>query len=511
MSTINQSTTSAQPVSTGNKIFNALIIFSRIFVGGLFIVSGMVKANDPLGFSYKLEEYFSEAALGWTFFEPYSLLMGVLVSCGEIILGFAILFGGKAKLTIWLLLLLTVFFGILTFYTAKCDQNGTYKAKETVEVYVAADGTQTPVADVPQEEAAGMTKKTIEKEVERPVQCVTDCGCFGDALKGTIGRSLTPWESFSKDMVLLFFVLILFIGQKRIKLNNGRQDAIVLGGATLMLVLFAGYFFQWWFPVIFSLVCFAIYLLMKKSRKYTWISSEWSIAIVMSIASFGFAWYCYSYLPVKDFTPYAVGKSIPEGMKSAEELGLKPPVYGFPYNMVNKNTGEAVTVRSDEWLANKKWQGPEWEIKTVGKQVEITPGYVPPIPALSLYYESDSGQVDLAQDIINNPSKKVLVLVMYSLEKASTGKMKEINALYEEATKNGYLFYCATAAGMDECNKFSATHGCKFPYVNGDEQGILKPMVRSNPGLLLLDKGVILGKWHYNTFPDFEEVKATHL
>lgn len=459
----------------GSKIFSGLIVFSRIFVGALFIVSGMVKANDPLGFSYKLEEYFSEAAFGWTFFEPYSLGMGILVSCGEMILGFAILFGGKPKLTVWLLLLLTVFFGFLTYYTATCDPTATYTVMEQ------------------------------GKPVEHPVQCVTDCGCFGDALKGTIGRSLTPWESFTKDMVLLFFVLILFIGQKRIKLNSTKEDLVILGGATLFLILFAGYFFQWWFPVLFSVLTFVLYFMMK-TRKNVWLKNEWSIALKVSFLSFGFAWYTYNYLPVKDFTPYAVGKSIPEGMKSAEELGLKPPVYGFPYNMVNKKTGEKVTVRSDEWLANKKWQTADWEIKSVGAQEVIEEGYIPPIPALSLYYESDSGQVDIAPEVINNPDKWVLLLVVHDMKKTNLDNLNALATLSKKAKENNINFYCGTSAGFDEYTAFGKKHKLDAIFVNGDEQGILKPMVRSNPGLLLLKKGVIVGKWHNNSLPDMEEI-----
>lgn len=463
----------------GNKIFNALIYFSRVFVGGLFIVSGMVKANDPLGFSYKLEEYFSEGALGWTFFEPFSLLFGVLVSVGEVILGFAILFGGAPRLTVWLLLLLTLFFGGLTFYTATCDPNATYMVIEN------------------------------GKEVARPVQCVTDCGCFGDALKGTIGRSLTPWESFYKDMILLFFTLILFVGQRRIKINTTKEDLGILSGAFLMLVLFAGFFFQWWFPVIFALIGFAIYLVLK-NRYIAFLGQDWTIALVISIYSFAFPWYCYNYLPIKDFTPYAIGKSIPEGMKSAEELGLKPPVYGFMYHIKNKNTGEEKAMRSDEWLAKKEFQVDPWEFKSSDpNQIKISDGYIPPIPALSLYLATDTMDLDIAQDIIANPKQKVLLLVSHKLEEMKDGKMKEINAMYEKATSKGYLFVCATSAGKQEYDAFAKKHQCKFMFVNGDEQGILKPMVRSNPGLLLLDNGVILGKWHYNTLPSFEEIEET--
>ena len=79
-----------------------------------------------------------------------------------------------------------LFFSWLTFYTAQCDP---------MDTYLASDG------------------------VERSVTCVTDCGCFGDALKGSIGRSLTPWESFKKDILLLVYVLVLLFNLNKIKLN----------------------------------------------------------------------------------------------------------------------------------------------------------------------------------------------------------------------------------------------------------------------------------------------------
>ncbi len=135
-----------------------LVPFSRIFVGILFIISGFIKLNDPLGFSYKLQEYFSADVLNIPFLEPYALIISVLVVVFEVVLGVFLLIGYKPKFTVWSLLLMIVFFTFLTFYSAYFDK-------------------------------------------------VKDCGCFGDALK------LTPWESFTKDVVLLVFILILFFGK----------------------------------------------------------------------------------------------------------------------------------------------------------------------------------------------------------------------------------------------------------------------------------------------------------
>src|SRR5688500_4600239 len=137
-----------------------LIWISRMLVGALFIVSGLIKANDAIGFSYKLVEYFIVFQTPWM--NDYVLFLAAFVSILEIILGVAVIFGTRMVTVSWLLLLMIVFFTFLTFYSAYYNK-------------------------------------------------VTDCGCFGDALK------LTPWQSFTKDLVLLFFVLIIFFDRKNIR------------------------------------------------------------------------------------------------------------------------------------------------------------------------------------------------------------------------------------------------------------------------------------------------------
>lgn len=141
---------------------NIITQFSRIFVGILFIISGLIKLNDPVGFSYKLAEYFSVSVLNIPFFEPYALAIAVFLVIVEVVLGVMLLVGYKPKFTVWSLLLMVVFFTFLTFYSAYFNK-------------------------------------------------VTDCGCFGDALK------LTPWGSFTKDVILLVFILILFFNIKLIQ------------------------------------------------------------------------------------------------------------------------------------------------------------------------------------------------------------------------------------------------------------------------------------------------------
>jgi uncharacterized membrane protein YphA (DoxX/SURF4 family) len=140
---------------------------TRVFVGGLFIFSGFIKANDPLGFSYKLKEYFEvfTADSGLSLFESLAhiaLPLAILLCVSEIALGFMLLIGYKKDLTLGLLFAQIVFFTFLTFYSACYNK-------------------------------------------------VTTCGCFGDFLV------LKPWESFWKDIILLIAITLLISGKDNIK------------------------------------------------------------------------------------------------------------------------------------------------------------------------------------------------------------------------------------------------------------------------------------------------------
>ncbi|GAB2780898.1 BT_3928 family protein [Salinimicrobium soli] len=138
-----------------------LVSIARWIVGLLFIFSGFVKLNDPIGFSFKLEEYFSPSVLDLEFLAPFALVIAVLLVVFELVLGIMLLIGYLPKFTTWALLLMIIFFTFLTFYSAYYNK-------------------------------------------------VTDCGCFGDAIP------LTPWESFYKDVILFVLILILFFNRQYI-------------------------------------------------------------------------------------------------------------------------------------------------------------------------------------------------------------------------------------------------------------------------------------------------------
>lgn len=162
-----------------------LVGLCRIFVGVLFIISGFIKANDTLGFSYKLDEYF--LVFNVPFMSAISVALAQFICVAEIVLGVATLVGWRMNLVSWLLMLMIVFFTFLTFYSAYFN-------------------------------------------------VVKDCGCFGDAVK------LTPWQSFGKDVILLVLILIIFLWRHKIKplfsLRSARWTVII---AVIISSLFTYY------------------------------------------------------------------------------------------------------------------------------------------------------------------------------------------------------------------------------------------------------------------------------
>ena len=206
-------------------MFLKLIVhLSRIFVGAMFIFSGFVKLVDPIGSQYKFEEYFSEGVLNLEFLIPYALPFSIVLIIVEIMLGVSLLLGYKSKTTTWSLLGLTTIFLFLTWYSAYYNK-------------------------------------------------VTDCGCFGDAIK------LTPWETFWKNVLLIGLILILLIGVKNIKALFSKRINTSL--------------------------------------------------IILSFVSFSYIiFHVLNHLPVIDFRAYAVGKNITEGMEFPED-GSIPPVHDF--------------------------------------------------------------------------------------------------------------------------------------------------------------------------------------
>jgi len=317
---------------------------ARYLVGGLFIFSGLIKINDPVGTQIKLEEYFTvfsvDIAPFFNSLKPASLFLSVTLSTLEVVLGIALLLKYREKLVTVILLAMIVFFTFLTFYSAYFNK-------------------------------------------------VTDCGCFGDAIK------LTPWQSFGKDIVLLFFIVILFIKRKTVETNTGSFSNIVVG-ASLVLSLF----------ISFNAI---------------------------------------KHLPVIDFRAYKKGTDINTAiMPPADDPTAVPAITNYAI----------------------------W-----GDESDYT-------------FESLSG--------------RKLLVVVHDVEKTNMDSYSALTSLIG-ALGNEVESTAITASSGPDFENLRHNVQLAVPYYYSDKT-LLKTMIRSNPGLVLMDNGVIVEKWHYNDIPSADEV-----
>lgn len=407
-----------------------LISFSRIFVGSIFILSGLIKANDAVGFSFKLDEYFSPAVFDLEFLQPFSLAIAAFVCIIEIVLGLTCIFGVKKKLTAFTLLGFLIFFGFLTFYSAYFNK-------------------------------------------------VTDCGCFGDALK------FTPWQSFIKDIVLLIFAIPLLLGLKHPSYDNDKLTTNIGLLSLLTIGVLTFVVFNWTFPLFFALITIGIglFLISKTNRKI--LNS--GLLILGFLLSIAFTWYTYTYLPIKDYRPYKVEANITEGMQVPADA-LPEITHVFIENLT---TGEIKGVTMNEI----PWDDKNWKYRSDLEPKTIQKGEEAPIHDFNIITGEDD---DLTEDILN--WDKVLVVISYNMDKSKDEGWKNIQPIIQDAKAKNLPIVGLSSSDINVITDYAKTKGVTIPFYNTDET-TLKTIVRSNPGVLVLEKGTITNKWHYNTVP----------
>lgn len=360
---------------------NRLTVTARYLVGILFIISGLIKVNDPVGTQIKLEEYFevfaSDISGVFHVFVPYALFLSVFLSVLEVVLGVALLLRYRMRITTSILLVMIVFFTFLTFFSA-------YTGK------------------------------------------VTDCGCFGDALK------LTPWQSFGKDLVLLVLILILFLKRGKIKREKEKTPA-----------------------------------------RAAWVAGSAVLCTVL-------AWYAIEHLPFIDFRAYKEGNDIGRLMQPSEP---------YRYSYIMTRGGEEFKLEQYPDAS----EGYEYKDMTLEN-----PEAQPLITDFAVW----NNEGDFTEEILQGAK---LVVVVHFAGKADTDHINEINSLaggLEGAAQSMVL----TSSDQASFDAFRHTHQLAVPYYFADAT-LLKTMIRSNPGVILLQNGKVLKKWHHNDVPTTEEVK----
>ena len=224
------------------------------------------------------------------------------------------------------------------------------------------------------------------------------------------------------------------------------------------------------------------------SRSNQWIVRYYTVAYIVITSV-----YCLYTLPIFDFRPYHVGTNIKQGMEIPE--GAEQPE--FESTFLLKKNGETREFTLDNY-PDSTWG----YVDT--RTVQTKKGYEPPIHDFALT-SCDTGE-DITEQVLTKKGYTFL-LVSPRLAVADDSNFGDIDQIYEYAEENGADFYCVTASANDEIERWRDLTGAEYRFCNADET-TLKTMIRSNPGLMLLKDGTIIGKWSHNALPQTDDLTA---
>lgn len=194
-------------------------------------------------------------------------------------------------------------------------------------------------------------------------------------------------------------------------------------------------------------------------------------------------------LPPFDFRPYHIGANIRKGMEIPE--GAKLPQ--FETTFILEKDGQRREFTLDDY-PDSTWTFID------SKTVQTEAGYVPPIHDFSI--QTTDGSEDITDSVLNHKGYS-FVLVSPHFETASDANFGEIDAIYEYSLDHGYPFYALTASTDEAINHWRDITGAEYNFFLTDET-TLKTVIRSNPGLLLLKDGTVIGKWSHNDLPGLD-------
>jgi len=354
----------------------------RLLFGAVFIFSGFVKAIDPLGSTYKIEDYLRTFGGFFESMADYAFPLAIALSTVELFIGLTMVLKVHFSFSRLLALLFMLVMTPLTLYIA----------------------------------------------IKNPV---TDCGCFGDALV------ISNWATFFKNIVLMAIVILMFVYHTKFRpfLSSKIQNI-----AVIVFVAFG---------------------------------------VLLSVIS-------YQHLPMIDFLPYKVGVNIPQAMIVPENA----PSDQFTTTFIYQKDG----VQKEFTLENYPKGDSSWVF--VDQKTElVSKGFKAAIHDFSIM----NGQFDdITEQVLYYPGQTYL-LIMYDVSESSVEGAKKAEKIYQKALKEGIKFYALTGSSDEEVQAFKDKADVTFPFWKTDPT-VLKTMIRANPGLILLKKGTIVGKWNWRDF-----------
>lgn len=437
------------------------------FVGVLFLFSGVVKAMDPLGTAYKIDQYFAEfqgafetSWMSWIApifpaMQEYSVGLSVGMIVFEMVLGVLIIFGIYKKFSAWSFLLLIIAFTFMTgftFLTGYVPNDGTFFNFSSWGPYVESN------------------------------MKVTDCGCFGDFIK------LEPFTSFLKDVFLLIPGLLFLLFPK--KMHTTIKPKYFFA-TTLVTTL------------LFSIYCFSNYI--------------WDI-------------------PQVDFRPFKEGVDIKAQKEIEQDAAAQVQVIGF--KMQHKTDKNRITdikmseysAYSDEWevIEQLKTEAPikstkisEFDLRNIDGDEAAYEILEHKGKALMIVAYELKGETSVSKKTVEDT---IVVVDPESEAQMQTFKTREVEIhdfkakpdyakayteklipFVQAAKKAGYRIYFLTDGFNEEVRDFVKDIGLDAEPFLGDPL-LLKTIIRSNPGVLIMEDAKILKKYHIRKLPNFQEI-----
>jgi len=250
-----------------------------------------------------------------------------------------------------------------------------------------------------------------------------------------------------------------------------------------------------WETFFKNIVLLAASALVFMNNQRIWqvytFKAYWFVALFSYLFCIGFSYWNYNHLPIMDFRPYKVGSNIVESMEIPEGEPEDEYEYSFLYKKDDVIKEFPLDAIPDE--------GSGWTFVD-SKTKLIKEGYQPPITDFSIYNQEDDDVTDM---ILGSPA--VLLLIAPKLEDADDDRIDEIINVYDYAEENNITFYGVTGSSPQAVSEWSNNTGAEYPFLYADDV-VLKTIIRSNPGLVLLKEGTILAKWHYLDIPEEEQL-----
>ena len=468
---------------------NWLMSYLQNFTGFLFVFSGFVKAVDPLGTAYKMEQYFTEFETTFegtwmSFIAPLfpklseiSSTFSVTIVVFEIVLGIMLIIGAKRKLTSWLFFLLVALFTFLTGFTYL-----TGYVPDGVNFFDFGSWTE-------------YTKTNMK---------VTDCGCFGDFLK------LEPMVSFFKDIFLLIpAIYFLFKWKDMHQLFTAKTRNISIVGSSVLLVIYCISNFIWDIPHI----DFRPFNIGKdvKTQRIAELDAMSNVQIkswLLEHNTDGRTLELPNAQYMKEFLSYKADWKVVDNIQT-EPTVKKTKLSDFE---VMDLDGEDVT---EGFLAEEGYtlmivaHKLKYDSEMATRVVQDTTFVVDTVMVFDIETKEETQQIVRSVASIA-PSDQSYVKYNWDIDYIDKYN-SVIKPLADQALANGVKVK-AVMGGADEniVRSFKNQTGLDIEYYKADDI-LLKTIVRSNPGVVLWHNGKIVYKWHYKKLPAFDTMARDYI